>query len=82
MVKEISELEPNTLINSKEQGHYIKDENGLWYELYPHCGDCGDIVSDEGTSTPSKCGSEVTVAEPAAEYFGEFIIVAIPYKGE
>lgn len=56
------DLKSDTLINSEERGWFLKDESGSWLEVFPHCVDCAELVTEE----------------EAREYFGEFEIKAVP----
>lgn len=72
-----SELPTDTVIEDEVRGLFIRDDS-LWHELYPHCGDCGELVSDEGTDDPSKYAPGVTESEPSDEFFQNFKVIAVP----
>jgi len=60
-----SELPVKTIIDEKGEGEYIKDSDGSWLELWPHCASCGR--SDVGSAV-------------ADEHFTDFKIISLPFE--
>jgi hypothetical protein len=78
----LEELPENTVVDSKEHGMYMKSsspaQGPLWMELGGHCGECAQLLSEAGTDNPGTYTPDITQAEPASVYLGEFEIIAVP----
>jgi len=79
----LEELPVNTFVMSKVKGLFTKDvidDRFVWMEVYGHCSDCCETVSEEGENHPVRAPyiQGIDVPDKAADYLGEFTIVAVP----
>lgn len=78
-MKNLSELTVNSVIESTEEGMFIKSESKTWSEIQPHCSECMVSAHEDGVD-PSQVGDyspEWSTEKPAQEFFGEYKVLAI-----
>ena len=77
---ELKNLPVFSIIYSKENYFYIRNDKYYWEELSAHCVECCKRVFDDPKDRGPEAyqvGEEQIVQESAAEYFGEWSLRAI-----
>lgn len=81
-IVKLSDLPVGKSIKDQEFGVWelstINDGERVWMEVWGHCMDCSDLVSELGTDNPSKYQPGVTVKARAEEYFTNWEVISVP----
>jgi hypothetical protein len=78
MKNNLEKLPVNTWVKTKDGIDFVKELDGIWSELFPHCVDCATVLDEKGCENPSPYAPGPTQRRTAEEYMGEYEIVAAP----